>query len=268
MDELTPLIARHGAALVFVNALLTQLGLPLPAIPTFVVAGALVAAGTLSPAALFLAAIAGSLLGDIPWYFAGRRYGYSILRTVCRVSIEPDSCVKQTENIFSRWGPVSLVFAKYVPGFATIAPPLAGTLRLPLPGFIAYSTVGAALWLVVPAAFGYVFQQQVGQVIAWISDMGKGAFLMLLGLFAVYVGIKAMERYLLIRFLHMVRISVEELKALMADGEPLVILDARSATAREHDPRRIPGARPVDVDDPQPGLSGVERDARIVVYCS
>ena len=268
MDELTPLIARHGAALVFLNALLTQLGLPLPAIPTFVVAGALVATGVLNPAALLLAAVAGSLLGDIPWYFAGRRYGYSILRTVCRVSIEPDTCVKQTENIFARWGPVSLVFAKYIPGFATIAPPLAGTLRLNLGMFIAYSTVGAALWLAVPAAFGYLFHQQVSQVIGWLSDMGRSALFVLLALLVLYVGIKAVERFLLIRFLRMARIGVEELKALMQDGEPLVVLDARSSTARAHDPRRIPGALPVDVEDPSPGIAGVTPDTRIIVYCS
>jgi membrane protein DedA with SNARE-associated domain len=130
MHALNDLLAQHGLTIVFLNVLLSQLGLPLPAMPMLIVAGALVADGTIQPLTLALAVLAGSLLGDIPWYYAGRHYGYRVLRTLCRISIEPDSCVKQTENIFVRWGPPSLIVAKYIPGFSTVAPPLAGTMRL------------------------------------------------------------------------------------------------------------------------------------------
>src|SRR5687767_15729183 len=104
-----------------------------------IVAGALVGDGTLSMLPLAIAVVIASLLGDTPWYYAGRRYGYRVLRTLCRISIEPDSCVKQTENIFGRWGPPSLIVAKYVPGFSTVAPPLAGTMGVGIPQFLAYS---------------------------------------------------------------------------------------------------------------------------------
>ena len=125
MQEMINLLSQHGLTIVFVNVLLTQLGAPVPAMPLLVVAGAFVAQGQLAPVPLLAVTIAASLLGDTPWYLAGRRYGYRVLRTLCRVALEPDSCVKQTENIFERWGPPSLMVAKYVPGFATVAPPLA-----------------------------------------------------------------------------------------------------------------------------------------------
>jgi membrane protein DedA with SNARE-associated domain len=124
LDALTSLLTQHGLSLVFANVLIAQLGLPIPALPMLVVAGTLVSQGTLHVAPLALVVMVGSLLGDTPWYYAGRLYGYRVLRTLCRVSIEPDSCVKQTENIFGRWGPPSLLVAKYIPGFCSTAPPL------------------------------------------------------------------------------------------------------------------------------------------------
>ena len=130
MFELTELLARHGLLLVFVNVLLTQAGIPLPAVPILVVAGALAAQGEFTYTALLLTAISAALLGDIPWYYAGRRYGHRVLRTLCRIAIEPDSCVKQTESIFERWGAPALLVAKYIPGFASVAPPLAGAMQL------------------------------------------------------------------------------------------------------------------------------------------
>ena len=153
MEALRQLLAEHGLTLVFANVLLAQLGLPLPAMPMLIVAGALVADGSLHVVPLALVVIVASLLGDMPWYFAGRRYGYRVLRTLCRISIEPDSCVKQTENIFTRWGPPSLLFAKYMPGFSTVAPPLAGTMGVGLCRVPRLQRgCGAALWALVPVA--------------------------------------------------------------------------------------------------------------------
>ena len=128
MEEMTSLLTQHGLALVFANVLLTQAGVPVPAIPILIVAGAFVSQGQIALAPLILVSVVASLVGDTLWYAAGRRYGYRILRTLCRIAIEPDSCVKQTETIFERWGAPSLMLAKYVPGFSTVAPPLAGTM--------------------------------------------------------------------------------------------------------------------------------------------
>ena len=129
MEHITSLLAQYGLLLVFTNVLLAQAGLPLPALPTLIVAGALVRDGQLSLAMVLLVAVVASLLGDLPWYAAGRRAGYRVLRVLCRVSIEPESCVSQTESIYERWGAPSLLVAKFVPGFSTVAPPVAGAMR-------------------------------------------------------------------------------------------------------------------------------------------
>jgi len=268
MEELTGLLAQHGLALVFANVLLTQSGVPLPAVPILVVAGAFVMQGQIALAPLILVSVVASLIGDILWYFAGRRYGYRILRTLCRVAIEPDSCVKQTETIFERWGAPSLMLAKYVPGFSTAAPPLAGAMRLGLPSFLAYSAVAALLWAGLAIALGAVFHTEVEGALEWLEGMGTGAAAVIGAVVLLYVGVKAVQRYLLIRFLRMVRISVHEARELLGREPKPVVLDVRSATARKLDPRRLPGAVAVDINAPQAALLAGASGRDVIVYCS
>ena len=268
MDALTSLLAQHGLSLVFANVLVAQLGLPLPALPMLIVAGALVGDGTLNVFALATVVMAASLLGDTPWYFAGRRYGYRVLRTLCRISIEPDTCVKQTENIFHRWGPPSLLVAKYVPGFSTVAPPLAGTMGLSLPRFLLYSAGAALLWAAVPVAAGFFFRAQVEAVLVSLQSMGTGALAVILAVILGYAGMKTIERYLLLRFLRMVRITVSELRAMIDGGSSIVLFDVRSSLAREAEPRMIPGAILVELDNVESMLEHVPPEAEVVVYCS
>jgi membrane protein DedA with SNARE-associated domain len=268
MQEMMNLLSQHGLAIVFANVLLTQAGVPVPAVPLLIVAGAFVAQGQLALVPLLAVTVLASLLGDTPWYLAGRRYGYRILRTLCRVALEPDSCVKQTENIFERWGPPSLMVAKYIPGFATVAPPLAGTMRLPAPWFVFYSAVAALLWAALPVAIGAAFQAEVERALTWLEGMGTGALIVIAAVIALYVIVKLVERYLLIRFLRMARITVEELRTMLTDGPPPVILDVRSASARRLDPRHIPGAIPVNMVLPEAHLGAMLPDRDVVVYCS
>ena len=268
MDALTSLLAQHGLSLVFANVLLAQLGLPLPAVPMLVLAGALVGDGTLSVLPLTLAVITASLIGDTPWYFAGRRYGYRVLRTLCRISMEPDSCVKQTENIFSRWGPPSLIVAKYVPGFSTVAPPLAGTMGVGFGRFLAYSAVAALLWAALPVACGFFFRSEVEWLLGRLEAMGAGAAALVAALIVAYFCYKAFQRYLLIRFLRMVRISPEELRTMIGEGQEPVILDVRSSLAREAEPRIIRGAISVELDSVEDVLASVPPGRDVVVYCS
>jgi len=268
MDQMTSLLIQHGLSFVFFNVMLVQAGLPLPALPMLIVAGALVHGGQLSLAPVILAAVAGSLVGDMPWYIAGRVAGYRVLRVLCRVSIEPDSCVKQTETTFERWGAPSLLIAKFVPGFSIVAPPIAGAMRLGLPTFLFYSAVGAALWAGVGIVAGMVFHTQVDQVIRWLNEKGALAIL-ILGVAAVlYVGFKWGERYLFIRAMRMARIKSAELQALRQSNTPLIILDARSSTARKMDPRHIPGAIAVDVMASEHNVGDVTPEHQIIVYCS
>lgn len=268
MDQLTALVSQYGLALVFLNVFIHQAGIPLTAMPLLVVTGALAHQGQIQLAPLLGVAIAGSLLGDTPWFFAGRRFGYRVLNTLCRIAIEPDTCVKQTENIFERWGAPSLLVAKFVPGFSTVAPPLAGAMKLPFASFLAFSTGGAAIWSGTAIGIGIAFHSEVDAVLKWLEESGPGVFVAIVAVIALYAAVKWFERWMFIRMLRTVRVSVKELESLLADEKPPVVLDVRSATARKLDPRRIPGAIAVDLAEPQRHLSGVPPEREIVVYCT
>lgn len=123
MVQINEAIQRNAVWVVFLNVLLQQLGLPVPAVPTLLLAGSLMASpGQLGKILAF--AILASVLADLVWYLAGKLFGYRVLSGLCRLSINPGSCVSETENRFIRWGVWSLIFAKFIPGFSTVAPPL------------------------------------------------------------------------------------------------------------------------------------------------
>jgi len=268
MRELTELLAQHGLLLVFANVLLTQAGIPVPAIPMLVVAGALAAQGEFGYTALLLTAVAAALAGDIPWYFAGRRYGHRILRTLCRIAIEPDSCVKQTESIYERWGAPALTVAKFVPGFATVAPPLAGAMQVGFRAFLLFSALGALLWVAIPVMLGAIFSAEVEWALQRLSELGSGALLMIVMVIIAYASIKLTQRYLFLRMLRAARMSVAELRELLQGELPPVVIDVRSTVVRQLDPRRIPGAIAVNLEDAALALQELPPDRDVVVYCS
>lgn len=268
MQELTDLLAQYGLALVFANVFLAQAGAPVPAVPLLLVAGALAAGGELPTGLVVAVAVAASLAGDALWFAAGRLHGVRVLRALCRVALEPDSCVRQTESIFERWGAMSLLFAKFVPGFATVAPPLAGAMRLNALAFTVYSALGAALWAGVAVGAGIVFAREVDWLLALLVGMGARAVAVLAALLALFVAFKWWERARFIRALRMARISVDELDALMQGGARPLVLDARSQAARRLDPRRIPGAFFLDPAAPGRRLAGVPVEHEVVVYCT
>ena len=143
MAQLVDLIQYYGLAFVFVNVLLLQAGLPVPAYPTLIITGALATRGGASVPALVAVAVVAALIADLAWYSAGRRFGSGVLKTICRISLSPDSCVRQTEAIFTRWGAQSLMVAKFIPGFASVATAMAGVLRVPLWRFVPADAIGA-----------------------------------------------------------------------------------------------------------------------------
>ena len=176
--------------------------------------------------------------------------------------------MSQTESIYERWGAPSLLVAKFVPGFSTVAPPVAGAMRLAFSSFLIYSGAGALLWAGVAVAIGMVFHAQVDYVVQWLSDMGILAVAVLTAALVFYAAAKWVERWMFMRVIRMARVTVDELKALMRDNAPVVVLDARSSTARKMDPRHIPGAVPMDFAAPAHNVGDVTPDHHIVVYCS
>lgn len=262
------LITRYGLLMVFGNVLAEQIGLPLPAMPTLIVAGALGADGRFSLPALFATAVFASSIADFAWYLAGRLYGHRVIRLLCSVSLSPDSCVRQTEVRFSRWGGLTLVIVKFIPGLSTIAPPLAGAMRLGWPSFFVLNGLGAALWVGVSLAAGLIFHAQINQLLDLLQDLGTTAFELLAVVLAGYVALKWYQRQRFIRQLRIARIGPLDLYQQLAEEARPVIVDLRSSVIRSEDPRHIPGALFMDLADLDRHLDQLPGDRDIVFYCS
>jgi membrane protein DedA with SNARE-associated domain len=268
MNELVAALSRHGVLLVFANVFVEQLGVPVPAVPTLVLAGALAADGKLSLAALIIVSVVASLLGDTVWYLLGRWHGSRILRTLCRLSLSPDSCVRQTESVFDRWGLWTLLVAKFVPGLSTVAPPLAGSGRVGFVPFLSVSAAGAALWAGLASTLGWLFHGAVSEIVGALATLGGGALALLGGAFLVFLGIKWIQRWRFFRQLRMARIPVQVLRDLMENGGDTLVIDVRSARARARDPWRIPKAIVLDPEDLEMQIPLLGKEREIVLYCT
>jgi len=267
-QELVSLIAQYGLLIVGANVLLDQIGLPVPAYPTLVVAGAIAAGGHLAAGPLYLLCVIACLLADCGWYLVGQIYGIKVLKLLCRISLEPDSCVSQTQSRFERWGINSLVIAKFVPGLAIIAPPLAGAMRIGWRKFIVLSTLSAAIWVGSGIAAGMLFRSQIDKLLLHLDRFGGLAGFIIAGLLAGYIAFKWWERARFYRLLRMARISVAELYELIQTGAQPIIVDVRSHTAKSLEPRSIPGARHVPLQEVGRHIADLPRDRDIVLYCT
>jgi len=268
MQQLVHFIAQYGLAFVFVNVLPEQIGLPIPAIPTLVVAGALAMDGVISPLATLGAALLACTLGDAAWYTAGRVYGSRVMRLLCRISLSPDSCVRQTEYRFGRWGALTLVLAKFIPGLSTIAPPLAGSMRLSWVSFLFFNSVGAVLWAGIAIGAGRLFHAEVNDLVGRLGDLGTTSFEIVGVLLAAYIAFKWWERRSFYKMLRIARITAEELRTLMDNGTRPVVVDVRSPLIREEDARFIPGALAIDIGDVNRRLEDLPPEREVVFYCN
>jgi membrane protein DedA with SNARE-associated domain/rhodanese-related sulfurtransferase len=244
-----------------------QAGLPVPAYPVLIVAGAYAAMGGSPLWQLVAVGVAAALVADTLWYLAGKRYGMSVLRTLCRVSLAPDSCVRQTESIFQRFGPMSMLFAKFIPGFASVATALAGAIRLRYWVFVLFDALGAALWVGVGIGIGYLFRHAIGSAMSTLNELGHYGLMLVLAGFILWVVVKAFRRWLFARQLRMDRVSVEELRELIDEDKVNAIVDVRSPMTQAAT-GRIPGARTIDMQKIREGFKGVSVDGEVIVYCA
>ncbi len=267
-EQILLAIAHYGIAVVVVNVLLDQIGLPVPAAPTLIVAGAIAADGRLPMWPLFLWSVIACLAADCMWYLLGQIYGIRVLKTLCRVSLEPDSCVSQTQTRFERWGINSIIFAKFVPGLAIIAPPMAGAMRIGWVRFLFLTACSAILWVGSSLLAGVLFKSQIARLLEHLDQIGSivGACAALL--LAGYIAFKWWERRRFYKMLRMARISVTDLYDLIQAGGAPVIIDVRSPTARALEPRWIPGALNVPLPDVGGALEKLPRDREIILYCN
>ncbi|MEM5326642.1 DedA family protein/thiosulfate sulfurtransferase GlpE [Paraburkholderia sp. JHI2823] len=266
------LIAQYGPALVFLNVLAGSLGLPVPAMPALVLFGAMAAMhpgsiGQQVVPVLGLSVFA-MLIGDSVWFLAGRLYGGNTLKTLCKLSLSRDTCVKKTERFFGRWGVRVLAVAKFVPGLSLVSVPLAGAMGVPYRQFVGFDGIGAALWSGAGLLIGVMFAPQIDMMLAGASRLGRMAAVVVVLLLLLYAAYRWQRRRQLIKKLANARITVDDLYRAMGCTPPPVVFDIRSEEKRKLDPYIIPGALFADERKLDEILSKYPRDQKLVIYCS
>ncbi len=268
MHRLIALIVRYGTPLVWLNVFLEQIGLPIPAVPTLVIAGALSHATKMSSTSILIGSVLASLIADSVWFILGRRLGHRVLRTMCRISLSPDSCVRDTEARFDRWGMPSLLFAKFVPGFSTIAPPLAGATSQSAIQFLIYDAAGAFLWAGAAVAAGRFFHRAVDRLLTSLENLGYWAVVIVASVLMIVIIVKWWQRLQFMRRLRLARITPKELLTLIEEKRDPLIFDVRTASSRRRDPRRIPLAVIMVGDEIPQHVVDIPRDREIILYCT
>jgi membrane protein DedA with SNARE-associated domain len=259
-------IERHGYVLLLLWVFAEQSAIPLPSLPLLLASGALIRTGRLAGAAALACCVLGAGMADTIWFVLGRRRGRRILRLVCRVSLEPDSCVRQTENAFLKYGLRCLLVSKFIPGLNAVAAPLAGNSKAPYRKFLFYDISGAAIWSGTYLALGYLFSEQLEDLLSYVSQMGSGLVVLVLMLTGLWIGRKWFQREQFLRRLRVDRITPEELRSRLDAGEDLYIVDLRSSLDGE--PDLIPGAQRISQEDLTERGHEIPRDKEIILFCS
>lgn len=266
MNGMTAFLLDYGYLLLFGMVMAEQIGLPIPAVPVLLAAGALAGTGKFSFVLVMACAITASVIGDLLWYSLGTTRGSSILHTLCRISLEPDTCVKQTETAYSRYGVASLLFAKFVPGLSTVAPPMAGIFRVSLWRFLLFDIAGSGIWAGAFVFGGWLFRAQLELLAGQLARFGVWVLAGVCVLFAAYLGLKLWQRRRIFRELRIARITPLELKERMDAGERVTVVDLRSALDREAG--KVPGALLMSADMLEVQLSALLEPGEIILYCS
>ncbi len=268
MNETLAFLVRHGAVVLIAAVFIEQAGAPLPAAPWLFAAGALVGAGKMNWMMALGAAAFGSLLADAIWFYLGRRYGNRLLGLMCRISLTPDTCVRRTQNVFTRYGMQGIVAAKFIPGLSTLAPPLAGSSGVTAPRFLLFDGMGSLLYVGCFLLVGVLFSRQLEQILAALASLGGNALGLIAAFVAVYIAYKYFQRRRLLRDLRVARITVDELHKKLEAGENPMILDLRPLSEFDVDPALIRGALHMTMEEVEHRQQEIPRDRDIILYCS
>ena len=268
MNDAVRFLLHHPYLVLTGWVFIEQAGLPIPSIPLLMAAGVLAGMHQVNAALAIGLAVGACMAADILWYEIGRTRGAKVLNLLCRISLEPDSCVRRTESLFAARGARSLLFAKFLPGLGTAAPPLAGMIGMKIRRFLVYDAAGAFLWAGGFIGLGYLFRKQLDLVARYATGLGAGLFVMLAGSLGAYICWKFIQRQRFLRKLRIARITPEELKAELDAGEDVMVVDLRHSLDFEADPQRIPGALHITSEEFDQRHQEIPRDRDIILYCT
>jgi membrane protein DedA with SNARE-associated domain/rhodanese-related sulfurtransferase len=268
MELPTHILLTYGYLLLFAWILVEQFGIPLPATPILLAAGALSAQHELSFPLALAAALAAALIADSTWFLIGRRYGHHVLRLLCKLSLEPTICVRRTQDSLGRRRDVTLLIAKFVPGLATLAPPVAGQNGMGYGRFLLFDGIGATLWVSVLLTLGRFFGDLLRRDPSLLNWAGRfSGALLVLGILGFFVG-RVVRRRMVLKKLVASRLEPEELKRQLDAGEPVYIVDLRHPLELLPDPFTLPGAVHFSPDTLAARHLEIPRDRDIVLFCT
>ena len=269
MSDTLAFVLRYGYVVLYACVMAEQIGLPIPAVPVLLGVGALAGGGSMSLPVALGVVLAASLPPDVVWYELGRRRGVRVLALLCRISLEPDSCVRRTENLFMERGRKTLVIAKFFPGLSTVAPPLAGMVGIGRFQFIALDVAATVLWAGTWMSLGYLFSDALEVVAAHAARLGNWLGVIVGAALVGYVLFKFIQRRRFLRSLRIARITPEELKRRLDEGdETFAVVDTRSLLDVTAVPFTIPGALWIAAEEIEQRRNELPRDREIVLYCS
>ncbi|MFN7999038.1 MAG: VTT domain-containing protein [Bryobacteraceae bacterium] len=266
MTHLLQFVIEHGYALIFIWVLAEQAALPLPSVPLLLACGALASGGRLSLSLVVLYGVAGCLLADNVWFEVGRRRGARVLRLLCRVALEPDSCVRRTESAFVRYGVRSLLVSKFVPGLNAVAAPLAAISGVSRARFFLFDTSGAFLWMLAYCGLGYVFSGELDRLADAVERMGSSVLALAAALVIAWIAWKYDQRRRFLKKLAVSRITAGELREMLESGCDVTVVDVRSAIENEED--LIPGALRIPLEELEERHQDVPRDRDVILVCT
>jgi membrane protein DedA with SNARE-associated domain len=261
-------LRQYGYSLVFLIVLVENLGVPVPSYPVLLAAAAVATELHFRLPLLFFVSALAALLGDWAWYSLGRLRGRPILRILCSMSLNPDSCVSRTENLFTRHGLKSLLVAKFVPGLNTVGPPLAGMLKVSPLRFALFDLGGIGLWAASGLVLGVAFRSQVEWLIERLAAFGRVSLVAVAAFLACWLLLKWVERRRFYRLLERSRIAAPELKERLDRGENIAIVDLRSDLELETAGLKIKGAMHIPPRQFENRYREIPPGRPVVMYCT
>jgi membrane protein DedA with SNARE-associated domain/rhodanese-related sulfurtransferase len=264
----THILLTYGYLLLFSWVLVEQFGIPLPATPVLLAAGALSAEGQMSFPLALLLGVMGALTADSTWFLVGRRYGHHVLRLLCKLSMEPTICVRRTQDSFGRRRGVTLMIAKFVPGLATLAPPVAGENGMNFWEFLFFDGIGATVWVLALLTAGRLFGDALKRDPSLLNWVGRfSGLLLVLGIIGFFVA-RIVRRRRFLRDLLKARLEPEDLKRQLDAGELVYIVDLRHPLELLPDPFTLPGALHFSPDSLAARHLEIPRDRDVVLFCT
>src|SRR5580692_199743 len=268
MASATQILITYGYLLLFSWVLVEQLGIPLPATPVLLAAGALSAEGQLSFGLCLLCGVIASVSADSAWFLVGRRYGHYVLRILCKLSLEPTTCVRRTQDSFGRRRGTMLMFAKFVPGLGILAPPVAGENGMTFGPFLFYDTIGGTLWVGALLGAGRLFGDALKRDPSLLQWVGRfSGVLLVLGIIGFFLN-RLYRRRSFMKKLVQSRLEPEVLKNQLEAGEAVYIVDLRHPLELMTDPFTLPGAMHFSPEALASRIHEIPRDRDIVLYCT